>query len=71
MQTLVMSTLSSDTHRPSGVKLWHNPDDKAFPSLPFWAARDDPDDVHATSYFAASARISSLVIKSITYTCSS
>jgi len=52
-------------HRPSGVKLWQHPAARAVPSFPFCAERDDPDDVHATSYLAASARMSSFAMRSI------
>ena len=51
--------------RPSAEKLWQQPAAMVLPSLPFCAERSMPDEVHATSYFAASARISSLSISSM------
>lgn len=53
--TLVMSTFSNVMQRPSGVKLWQQPAPMALPSSPFFEPRDTPDEVQATSHFAASA----------------
>ena len=41
--------------RPSAAKLWQHPAARVLPSLPFCAPRSMPDEVQATSYFAASA----------------
>ena len=59
MHALVISTFSRLTQRPSGVKLWHRPAASELPSSPRRAERSAPELVHATSYLAASARISS------------
>ena len=60
-----MSTFSSVMQRPSAAKLWQHPAAIVLPSLPFCASRSMPDEVQATSYFAASARTSSLSISSM------
>ena len=60
-----MSTFSSVTQRPSGVKEWQQPAWCAAPSCPFFPERCTPEEVQATSYFAASASTSSF---SITFT---
>ena len=60
-----MRIFSRLTQRPSGVKLWQHPEKRTSPSFPAFAERDEPDDVQATSYFAASAKISSFVMRSI------
>ena len=52
-------------HRPSAEKLWQMPAATVVPSAPGFAPRSEPLDVHATSYFALSVRISSFFIKSI------
>ena len=64
MQTLVISTFSSVMQRPSGVKLWQHPAAIALPSCPFADLREMPEEVQATSYFAASARMESFVARS-------
>ena len=60
-----MSTFKSVMQRPSAAKLWQHPAAIVLPSFPFWASRSMPEEVQATSYFAASASISSLSISSI------
>ena len=60
-----MSTLSKVMQRPSAEKLWQMPAARVLPILPFCASRSMPEDVQATSYFAASASISSLSATSI------
>ena len=65
MQTLLWSTFRSVMQRPSGVKLWQQPAPMELPSWPFFEPRDKPDEVQATSYFAASASMSSFSTKSM------
>jgi hypothetical protein len=49
--------LSSDTHRPSSVKLWHIPiPPTVLPIPPDWFRRTVPLEAHETSYFADSAK---------------
>ena len=59
MQLLVISTLSSEMQRPSAEKLWQIPQLTALPKAPLTPSRCTPLEVQATSYFAASDRISS------------
>jgi hypothetical protein len=54
---LVIKTFNSEIQRPSPEKLWQIPMETALPvafDLPFLFT---PEDVQATSYLAASARI--------------
>ena len=46
-------------HLPSAEKEWQTPAASQLPSIPFFPFRETPLDVHATSYFAASAKIAS------------
>ena len=57
MQQFVKSILSRDTHRPSGVKLWHIPLTLAEPRLPFFECLFEPEDEQDTSYLAAEDKI--------------
>ena len=56
-QSLLISILSSEMHRPSGVNEWHIPPNDAFPSPSALFFRRDPDEEQDTSYFAPSVRI--------------
>lgn len=67
MHALLSRTFSSVMQRPSAVKLWQIPAADVLPSFPFCPARPTPDEVQATSYFAASARSSSLSVISIVH----
>jgi hypothetical protein len=65
MHALVNSTFKSEIHRPSADHVWHTPLSTDLPKpLPF-AVRDDPLLLQDTSYFAASASISSFLKISI------
>ena len=46
-------------HLPSAAKLWQIPQADALPVVPRFPLLSTPLDVQATSYFAASAKISS------------
>lgn len=54
-----MRTLSRVTQRPSGVNVWQQPAALVAPRLPARGPRSEPEEVHAASKRAASARISS------------
>jgi hypothetical protein len=62
---LVISTLSSEMHRPSAEKLWHMPQDAALPRPLGPDFLLTPLEVHDTSYFAASVSIRSFSLVSI------
>ena len=55
----VIKTLSREIQRPSAAKLWQMPPFVVLPIWPGFARRSTPLEVHATSYFAESAKISS------------
>lgn len=57
MQWLLIMILSSDTHRPSSVKLWQIPHAEALPTPPLTCDRCVPLEAQETSYRADSARI--------------
>ena len=65
MHLLSISILSKDMHRPSAAQLWHMPGRAAEPTLPL---RLEPLDAQDASYLAASLKISSFSIKSISIT---
>jgi hypothetical protein len=60
MQLLDNKIFSNDTHLPSAVQVWQMPEDVELPTpLPLFFL-SMPLEEHDTSYFAASASISSL-----------
>jgi hypothetical protein len=65
MQALVIRILSSETQRPSLVQLWQMPEEAADPTPPLLLVRELPLEEQETSYFAPSASILSLSIKSL------
>ena len=60
-----MSTFKREIHRPSAEKEWQHPARVVLPMVPGRPARSRPLEVHAASYLAASARISSFWLSSI------
>jgi hypothetical protein len=56
MQSLLSTIFKSETHRPSGVKEWQQPETYPFPIPPAFF-RPLPDDEQDTSYFALSVKI--------------
>ena len=63
MHSLLSKIFSNDTQRPSDEKLWQMPQDSVLPKDPFFPLRLELLEVHATSYFAASAKIFSFSCK--------
>ena len=59
MHSFVNRIFKSEIHLPSAEKLWQIPQAFELPRDPFIPFLSTPLDVHATSYFAASARIRS------------
>ncbi len=64
-QSLLKRIFKRETHRPSEENVWQIPADTVFPRCSFFPLRLDPLEVHATSYFAASAKIFNFLSKGI------